>query len=92
MGIYRFYSNPNSKNRTAIVGEHSEGMLRIAVSRCSKKDHFIKKKGRAIAEGRLRKNKLYTTVNMDFCDVEAFVKVAKRVAEEVEKSKVVIKE
>jgi hypothetical protein len=82
--VFRFYSNTEEgKPRITVVAEHSAGMLKVAVARCSNKDHFIRKKGRMIAEGRLAKDKLFTTVEMESCDIAAFVEVAKEVAREV---------
>jgi len=84
---YRFYSSPAEKVRISVVGQYEEGILKIAVARCSKKDTFIRRKGRAIAEGRLFKNKLYTAVPMQACDIVAFVDVAKQVVAEVARTK-----
>ena len=88
--MFRFYTKPGeTKNRVSIVGEHSEGMLKIAVARCSEKDQFFKKKGRAIAEKRLSENKLFKSFSMNNCDLKTFVYIAKAVAAEVEKTKVI---
>lgn len=86
--MFRCYSNvdPDSKIRVSVVAEHTEGVLKIAVSRCSAKDQFIKKKGRAIAEGRLLKGKLYKIIPMQECKVKDFMKVAEEVFKEVKKS------
>jgi hypothetical protein len=84
--MFRFYSKPsNTQARVAVVGEHSEGVLKIAVARCSVKDHFIKKKGRAIAEGRLHKNKLYDEIKMEKCEIKDFIKVAEETIKKVQK-------
>ena len=86
--MFRFYSNPaETRSRVSVVGEHSEGMLRVAVARCSEKDHFVRKKGRMIAEGRLAKNKTYDVIPMDSCDIQEFVKLAKEISKEVIKTK-----
>lgn len=53
--MYRFYSNPNGNGRVTVVGEQNGNIVTLAAARCSKKDQFVKKKGRAIAEGRLAK-------------------------------------
>jgi len=55
--MYRFYSEPNQPVRVTVVGLFVDGWLYTAVSRCSNKDNFIRKKGRMIAEGRLVKGK-----------------------------------
>jgi len=89
--MYRFYSNPQEgTERVSVVGEHSEGVLKIAVSKCSKKDNFYRKKGRAIAEGRLNKGKLFTTINATSMNVKTFVEIAKKVSAEVITTRVVV--
>lgn len=87
--MFRFYSsNSTAKQpRVAVVGEHSEGMLKIAVSRCSEKENFIRVKGRKIAEGRLRKGKTYAEIPMESCDIHTFVEKAKEISQEVITSK-----
>lgn len=87
--MFRFYSNPTCKNRVTVVGTHSEGVLKIAVARCSKKDSFIKKKGRMIAEGRLAANKLHSLHQLDTCEVVDFVNIAKTISDEVTNNKIV---
>lgn len=86
--MFRFYSQ-GSKVRVAVVGEHSEGVLKIAVSRCSTKDAFVRKKGRMIAEGRLQKGKLYSQEKIENCDVKTFVEKAKEIAEKLQTSMIV---
>lgn len=88
--MYRFYSGAENKNRVSVVGEYSEGVLKVAVARCSNKDHFFRRKGRGIAEGRLQKGKLYITKSLEFCDVKTFVDIAKQIAYEVSISKKII--
>ena len=88
--MYRFYSNPQGRVRVSVVGEHKEGALHVAVARCSKKDQFIRQKGRKIAEGRLQKGKLYAVYPMDECDSSTFLDYAKTIASEVEASKTCI--
>lgn len=84
--MFRFYSKPTETNpRVCVVGEHSEGVLKLAVSRCSTKDHFCKKKGRAIAEGRLSKGKLCKEIRMNECDIRTFLDNARVVATVVSK-------
>lgn len=96
--MFRFYSKPTeTKSRVAVVGVHSDGVLSLAVSRCSSKDNFEKKKGRLIAEGRLnnglkpdaKKNTLYAQVPMEQCDVKRFLEVAQQTAKTVDESKIV---
>lgn len=87
--MYRFYSSPEQEVRVSVVGEFKNGILGLAVARCSKKDSFIRKKGRAIAEGRLNKGKLYKAIFMEECDSPTFVEEAKKCVSEVIASKVV---
>ena len=85
--MLRFYSLPTDKNRVAVVGECKDGVLKVAVARCSKKDSFIRKKGRAIAEGRLLKGKLHSSYPMDTCDYTNFIEIAGKIVNEVKASK-----
>lgn len=78
--MFHFYSKP-SKNRLSFAGVHKEGVLKIAVARCSKKDTFVKKKGRAIAEGRLHKDKIYHSIPLEICDGRDFVKAVEPLVE-----------
>lgn len=91
--MYRFYSNPTeAKVRVSVIGEFfpEEKVLKVAVSRCSKKDSFIRAKGRAIAEGRLHKGKLYDKLSYETPPTsEEFIAQAKLIAEEVIDSYVV---
>ena len=85
--MYRFYSEPNQPVRVTVVGLFADGRLYTAVSRCSTKDNFIRKKGRMIAEGRLVKGKIYKSFEMSTCTSAEFVAVAKSIIPEVIKSK-----
>lgn len=90
--MFRFYESPtHGRSRVTVVGKHEDNKLSIAVARCSSKDQFIRKKGRAIAEERLANNKTYLQVEMPHCDVRTFLTIAKGVTSEVENSKVVIR-
>lgn len=84
-GIYRFYSNPNSEVRVAIVGKVVGTKLQVAVSRCSAKDQFIRRKGRHIAEGRLSKGKLHSEIELNTEELtnETFVALATNISNEV---------
>lgn len=95
--MFRFYSkpqedygvkvkNPKHNARVVVVGEHSEGMLKLAVSRCSAKDHFVKQKGRNMAEGRLRKERYFKIIPMGDCNAEKFIEIAKATVKEVVES------
>lgn len=86
--MYRYYSKPIQNHRVTVVGEHQGGVLKLASACCSNKDQFIKKKGRAIAEGRLHKNKLFDTVETESCDIKLFVALAENAARQVAITKV----
>lgn len=89
--MYRFYSNPTEGSvRVSVVGEYDKGKLKLAVSRCSRKDQFMRKKGRSIAEGRFAKGKYFKVLRLDYCDIHTFVEAAKIVAKEVIDSKRVV--
>ena len=82
--MFRFYSNPMQSNRVSVVGQYDNNILSIAVARCSNKDNFIRKKGRMIAEGRLRKGKVFLVRNMVTCSSSDFVNIAKEIIKDVE--------
>ena len=85
--MYRFYSRPTeTKSRVTVVGEYSEGVLKIAASRCSEKDNFRRKTGRAIAEGRLKKGKLFSSVLLKDCNIKKFVTFAKDICNQIDKN------
>ena len=89
--MYRYYSNPIGGRRVAVVGEHSKGVLKIAVAICSNKDQFIRVKGRNIAEGRLLKGKCYESIKTKECDTRCFIGHAERIATEAAMSKIIVK-
>jgi hypothetical protein len=80
--LYRFYSNPTLGHRMSIVGELKEGVLNIAVAITNENEYFIRKIGRAIAEGRLAKGKFHTSLQIpkDRLMSEEFVKIAEEIA------------
>ena len=88
--LFRFYSSPNNTSRVSVVGIHENGVLKIAVSRSSEKDHFIRKKGRMIAEGRLAKGKIHSQYNLPGCDIQEFIRYAKNIANDVLLTKQVV--
>jgi hypothetical protein len=91
--MYRLYTKPEQgHNRVTVVGEHKDGLLKIAVARCGKKDVFIKKRGRIIAENRLTKDLLFNVYPMTECTSKDFVNIATNVAEEVLRTKEVVSE
>lgn len=80
--MYRFFSKPGP-NRVTVAGDFQNGVLRLAVSRSSKKDAFTRKKGAMIAEGRLRKGKTIAEIPMDTCNGQVFVQVASEIIDQV---------
>ena len=92
--MFTFYSknseNQKSNERVTFVGTFSEGILKIAAARCSKKDQFARKKGFLIAQGRLNKNRLLFSQEMPVCSATDFVNIAKTLVENVIKTKVVL--
>lgn len=63
MEILRYYSPEMDGIRVAIAGFFNDkGELHLAVARCSKKDIFTRKKGRALAEGRLIKGDTFRVI------------------------------
>ena len=83
--MYRFYSKPNAtKVRVVVVGEYDQEnrILNLAVARCSKRDSFVRKKGRGIAEGRLSKGKYFDQISMEeMPSFPMFMRIAKDIAE-----------
>lgn len=89
--MFRFYSNPSSKRRITVVGKVVDDYLHLATSCCSHKDQFVRKIGRGIAEGRLKKGKLFASIKVkDKIGVSEFVKIAKNICAEVHETKEVI--
>lgn len=85
--MYRFYSRHEESNpvRVTVVGTYTEGVLKLAVARCSDKDRFVRKYGRARAESRLQKGHLYREMNLNKPDLspKEFLDIAEAAAEEV---------
>ena len=91
--MFTFYSKQSTNNRNeraTFVGDFAEGMLKISVARCSKKDQFARKKGFKIAEGRFLKNKFVFVQEMPVCTAKEFVEIAKSLTGEIIKTKVVL--
>lgn len=83
MLLYRFYSNPTWGHRMTIVGELRDEVLNIAVAITNEKETFVKRIGRAIAEGRLAKGKIYSSIKLPGKTKimsEDFVKIAENIA------------
>jgi len=79
--MYRFYSKPETgKARVTIVAEFKNNHLNLSAARCSRKDRFMKKKGRAIAESRLKNNYFYKSLQLTECTVKTFFEIAQKEA------------
>lgn len=88
--IYRFYSNPIQGARVTVVGQLEGNSLNVACARCSPRDNFVRRKGRTIAEGRLKKGKLYGAMVIGYAEQyrpKLFIELATDVAEDVAKTK-----
>lgn len=72
-------------NRICVVAKYNEEdkSMNFAVSKCSSKDIFIKKKGRGIAITRLNSGQIYLTTNVTENPGKTFLNVAKYIVEEV---------
>lgn len=84
--IYIFYSKvEKNQPRVTVAGLVKDNVLYTAVARCSKKDQFVRKIGRAIATGRLQKNIYYNSIPITDTTKanKLFVEVAKKVAEDL---------
>jgi hypothetical protein len=82
--MFRFYSKDNGP-RVTIVGECSNDVLKIAAARCSRKDNFVRAKGRELAEKRLAEGKIFLSVPMKACDVQYFLLLAKSAVSVIQK-------
>lgn len=89
MSNYRFYGEPGP-NRVTVAGQFQNGVLRMAVSRSSSKDRFTRKRGAAIAEGRLAKGKVVAEIPMAECNGPAFVRAAQEVISAVQNNPAIV--
>jgi hypothetical protein len=87
--MFRYYSPNYYYNRVTIVGEHKDGKLKLAASRCSNKDNFSRKVGRELAEKRLQEGKIIAEIPMLACNSKLFVQFAISMADVVRDNKVV---
>lgn len=76
--------------RITVVGEHKDGVLKLAASRCSTKDRFVRKVGRELAENRLKEGKHVLEVKTQRCDSEIFHNYANTLMENIWVSKTVV--
>jgi hypothetical protein len=83
--VLRFYTPVAQCNRVSVVAKKEGNLLKFAVARTGKKDKFIRKVGRKMAETRLNNNKsIFTSVVVDGQDVkQAFYKIAPKIGEYV---------
>ena len=84
MENYVFHSK-NSCVRVTVVGEFIDGKLRLAVSRCSEKDHFVKKVGREIASKRLLDGDLIAEINVNKMSMGVFIEASETICDAVER-------
>lgn len=90
--MFRYYSTPNEAAvRITVAGEHSDGVLKLAVSRCSMKDRYVKKIGREKAEKRLSIGLLYDQIELNECDAKTFVVFAKKAVLDIDKNAKVVR-
>jgi hypothetical protein len=55
-----FHTKPEKgKRRCTFAGVIDGQYIRVGIARCSRKDHFQKRLGRAIAEGRAKKTPVF---------------------------------
>lgn len=69
--------------RVTVVGDYTDGVLKVAASRCSPEDHFARKIGRDIALDRLNKDKLITSIETGDMSNNKFISIANAVADSV---------
>lgn len=75
-----FHASNEEPVRTTIVGIYDSGVLRLSASRCSEKDHFIKKVGRELAIERLEKGEFITEFKVKNFDKQNFYEIAELVS------------
>lgn len=87
MEPYVFHSRPNSTGvRVTVVGQNVNGELKLAASRCSEKDAFVKSIGRFKATERLSVDNLIATIDFQKPSLNRFIGAADAVAEHVIKN------
>jgi len=91
---FKYHSRPGEVKkgiRASVSAKYEDGKLKIAVSRCSKKDVFTKRIGGVIADGRLSHKRYYTQVPLGHCDIKIFLHVAREVIKGLAKDSVVVR-
>lgn len=69
--------------RVTVVGVLDKGQLKIAVSRCSENDQFVKKIGVEKARKRVESGNLISIYSIEKCSISDFVSIATDIAEMV---------
>lgn len=81
--MYYYHSKPEEgTNRITVAGQWNNGILDLAIAKCSKRDQFKKEMGRTISQSRLFKGKIYKSVLVDQFTGKVFVEAARAVAKE----------
>jgi hypothetical protein len=85
MEPYVFHSGKDHTSgiRVTVVGGIKDGMLSLAVSRCSLKDNFVKKDGREKALARLEAGEVIATIPFEKPSLSKFIGAADAVANAV---------
>lgn len=78
MFMLYYHSKNLKKRRITVCGIINEGVISFGVSRCSKKDNFVKSKGRLISQGRAETVPSYSC---DYTGRYQFVVLAKQITE-----------
>lgn len=78
MKTYFVHSKTKSGKRFTMAGKEKNGVMVIGLSVCSPRDHFVKKLGRTIAEGRADKRSYAVVTSV--C-VKSLYKLAEEFAE-----------
>jgi hypothetical protein len=72
-----FHTKPEKgKRRCTFAGIINGQSIRVGIASCSLKDHFIKKLGRTIAEGRARKSPEYLIAFTEY-PIQIFIQFCK---------------
>jgi hypothetical protein len=80
---YFTHSRVNPLPRVTVVGEHKDGVLKLAAAKCSLDDRFVRKVGREMAEKRLKEGKHVLEVKVQKCNSEMFHNYANVVIEDI---------
>lgn len=80
-----FHSNSNHPSgiRVTVIGDYTNGVLNISVSRCSSKDAFVKKTGRKIAMDRFNEGDFTTSFASEEMSLARFIGAACAVGDAV---------